>query len=304
MRREFRFQSKYKRIICFSILVLGSIISGLVLQYTPQTQLNDPRPLCCYSTSGYGHYYWNYSAIGASYEWQINPQPWVANYIKYDIDPQGMNCSFLFLKITMTNESYGTFIQPFIGLVDSYSYSNLSTIPLHYNASRHEYVALFNLKPYWGAGYVNLQIIFRRQYPGGFSFDSHSPYTYSRYTTRYPTIPYVLILPLIGILCIMLIEGYVRVTQRTRQKNRNNQRLLDIIQKQNPSTYEQALLGLDHDRNDFFVQTRVKSGVISIKYWQDQPNFCPYCGAPARFIDGKCGNCGENLDDWLRKDSH
>ncbi len=280
------------RILFYSILFVACLIGGLVLQFTPLRQPNEPRHLCCYDASGTGSF-GPYYDPGGTYEWQINPQSWVADYVKYDLDPQGMNCSYLYLRITNDSSEYFKEVTAFVDHPGSLSV--IAQIPLHYNASRNEYVALFNLSPYWGdSGFIQIRLSFHfHEYIGGESWNYFYPYEYNSYHNEYTSIPYGVILPVMGLTCILLIETFIRRLQPVKQKNRKNEELLEIILKQNPAVYEEALSQLGQDRNKLSLtpnETKPKGPK------KNQPNFCPYCGAPARFVQGKCGNCGEALD--------
>ncbi len=59
---------------------------------------------------------------------------------------------------------------------------------------------------------------------------------------------------------------------------------------------EQELLLFKRLYFELSTATKDKLRIKKSEARKNNMNYCPYCGSPVQFVDGKCGNCGAELD--------
>ncbi len=227
--------------------ILGISVAGYV-------QLNTPMTLdssSCGGWAGGGSCSIPRPQETLEWEYQIHAQPRDAEYVKYDINVQSINCSTLYFRAKVGGEEGNS--TP-TNITSSFIYGqNEVSVPLYYNVTRGEYVTLFDLAPYWGTA-SNLELDLHLN---SSSYITPGIRTFVIFRSPvYYGIPFSPSFLIFGVICIVIIELFTRKYSSLREEVRKNQELLSLLKQQNQGAYENALRQLQEDHNQLLRQIR------------------------------------------------
>ncbi len=239
------------RVSGYFLLIIGLLVAGHTMENIPAWTFDLERVR---SGAGMGELdmqCWQCPQGNITWGWDLPAYPFIVEPAKYDLGTFTINWSTFFLQAWVGGEK--GFVNP-TNVTSNLQYgSHNTTIPLHYNVSRGEYIALFDLEPYWyPSNYLKISLMVNTSSNG---LQDVVILELPRY--HYFGFPFTEIFLIVGIIGVAVAELLMNIMRKNRSlqvERRKDQALLRLLRQQNQGAYETALRQLQEDHNQLIRQ--------------------------------------------------